>query len=195
MPQKLKLFSMLVVVFGISACTSIPAGPGMLVLPGTGKSFNQFRFDEDDCRQYASAQVGGRTANQAATDSGVKSAVVGTVVGVTAGALLGGNSGAGIGAGSGLLIGSAIGAGTGDSSGYNLQQRYDFAYVQCMYAKGHRVPVSGNLEDSRQPVIKNTAAVRAPSATPSLPPASSSVPPPPPRGNPPPPPSGVSTAP
>ncbi|RFC36305.1 MAG: Glycine-zipper containing OmpA-like membrane domain-containing protein [Candidatus Nitrotoga sp. LAW] len=194
MPQELKLFSMIVAVFGISACTSIPAGPGMLVLPGTGKSFNQFRFDEDDCRQYASAQVGGRTANQAATDSGVKSAVVGTVVGVTAGALLGGHSGAGIGAGSGLLIGSAFGAGTGDSSGYNLQQRYDFAYVQCMYAKGHRVPVSGNLEDLRQPVTKNTATVPAPSATPSLPPASSSVPPPPPRGNPPPPPPGVSTA-
>ena len=24
---------------------------------------------------------------------------------------------------------------------YDLQRRYDFAYIQCMYAKGHKVPV------------------------------------------------------
>lgn len=185
MNRNLKLSSMLVALITLSACTSIPSGPGMLVLPGTGKNFEQFRFDEGDCRQYASAQVGGRTASDASTDSGVKSAVVGTAVGATAGALLGGSSGAGFGAGSGLLIGSAVGAGTGNSSGYNLQQRYDFAYMQCMYAKGHRVPVSGNLDDSQQPVRKNVAASTTSSASPSLPSASSFVPPPPPRVSPP----------
>ena len=25
------------------------------------------------------------------------------------------------------------------------QRRYDFAYIQCMYAKGHRVPVPGQF--------------------------------------------------
>ena len=185
MTHKLQLSSMLVAVLLLSACTSIPTGPGMLALPGTGKSFNQFRFDEADCRRYASAQVGGRTANEAAADSGVRSAVVGTAVGATAGALLGGHSGAGVGAGSGLLIGSMVGAGTGDSSGYNLQQRYDFAYIQCMYAKGHRVPLSGNFDDSQQPVRKSAPASSAPRASPSFPSASSSLPPPPPRGSPP----------
>ena len=191
MNHNLKLSFMLVSLVTFSACTSIPSGPGMLVLPGKGKNFEQFRFDDGDCRQYASAQVGGRTASDASTDSGVKSAVLGTAVGATAGALLGGSSGAGFGAGSGLLIGSAVGTGTGNSSGYNLQQRYDFAYMQCMYAKGHRVPVSGNLDDSQQHVGKNVAASTAPSASPSLPSASSSMLRPPlPRIPPPPPPSG-----
>jgi hypothetical protein len=196
MKHPLKLSSMLVAALALSACTSIPTGPGMLALPGTGKSFNQFRFDEDDCKQYASAQVGGRTPNDAATNSGVKSAVVGTAVGATAGALLGGHSGAGFGAGSGLLIGSAVGAGTGESSGYDLQQLYDFAYIQCMYAKGHRVPISGNLEDSQQPIRKKTASIPpGPSATSSLPSSSSFVPPLPPRGSPPPSPPDVSSTP
>ena len=185
MSQKSKLSSMLVAVVTLNACTSIPSGPGMLTLPGTGKSFDQFRYDEGDCRQYASAQVGGRTASDASTDNGVKSAVVGTAVGATAGAILGGSSGAGFGAGSGLLIGSAVGMGTGNSSGYNLQQRYDFAYIQCMYAKGHRVPLSGNFDDSQQPVRKSAPASTAPRASPSFPSASSSLPPPPPRGSPP----------
>ncbi|HEV7390795.1 MAG TPA: glycine zipper family protein [Burkholderiales bacterium] len=28
-------------------------------------------------------------------------------------------------------------------SSYELQRRYDFSYIQCMYSKGHKVPVSG----------------------------------------------------
>jgi hypothetical protein len=187
--NKLQLLSVLTAALALSACTSVPTGPGMLVLPGTGKSFDQFRFDEADCRQYASAQIGGHTANEAATDSGVKSAVVGTVVGATAGALMGGHNGAGVGAGAGLLIGSMMGAGTADHSGRSLQQRYDFAYQQCMYAKGHRVPVSGRLDYSRQPV-RNSNYVSSPTPSNSQPPPSSSasMPPPPPGGGMPPPP-------
>jgi hypothetical protein len=196
MNHKLQLPSMLVAVLLLTACTSIPTGPGMLALPGTGKSFNQFRFDEADCRRYSSAQVDGRTANEAAADSGVRSAVVGTAIGATAGALLGGHSGVGVGAGSGLLMGSMVGAGTGDSSGYNLQQRYDFAYLQCMYAKGHRVPVSGSLDGSRQPVQNSKyGPLPISSGASSLPTAGSFVPPPPPRGTPPPPPPDVPTTP
>ena len=187
MINKLRLLSTLTAALALSACTSVPTGPGMLVLPGTGKNFDQFRFDEADCRQYASAQIGGHTANEAAADSGVKSAVVGTVVGTTAGALLGGHNGAGVGAGAGLLIGSMMGAGTGERSGYNLQQRYDFGYQQCMYAKGHRVPISGRLDYSRQPV-RNSNYVSSPTPNSSIssPSAGASMPPPPPGGGTPP---------
>ncbi|RFC36743.1 MAG: Glycine-zipper containing OmpA-like membrane domain-containing protein [Candidatus Nitrotoga sp. SPKER] len=196
MTHKLRNSLVLLSILELSACTSIPTGPGMLALPGTGKSFNQFRFDESDCRRYASAQIDGRTANEAAADSGVKSAVVGTAVGATAGALLGGHNGAGVGAGSGLLIGSMAGAGASESSGYNLQQRYDFAYLQCMYAKGHRVPVLGTLEGSRQPVQNSkNVPLPVPSGASSSSSTSSFVPPPPPRGKPPPPPPDVVTAP
>lgn len=50
-----------------------------------------------------------------------------------------------MGAGSGLFIITMAGMGTGENPGFNLQQRYDFGCQQCIYAKGHRVPVSGVL--------------------------------------------------
>ena len=183
MINTLRISSVLAAVLVLSACTSFPTGPGMLVLPGTGKSFDQFRFDEADCRQYASAQIGGKTANEAATDSGVKSAVVGTAIGAAAGALIGGRNSTGIGAGTGLLFGSVAGAGTGEGSGRNLQQRYDFAYQQCMYAKGHRVPVSGRLDYSGQ-TVRNRNYVSSPAQGGTLPSPSAgvSMPPPPPGG-------------
>jgi hypothetical protein len=156
----------------LGACVSMPSGPSVMVLPGSGKSFDQFRYDDADCRQFANVQVGGASASDAAADSFAKSAVVGTVVGAAAGAALGGRSGAAVGAGGGLLLGSAAGAGAADTSSYGLQRRYDYAYIQCMYAKGHKVPVSGRLTSS-------------PPAGPSYAPP---PPPPPPPGPPPPPP-------
>jgi hypothetical protein len=80
----------------------------------------------------------------------------------------------------GLLAGSAIGAGSGQDSGYDSQRRYDHAYIQCMYAKGDRVPVSGQLTQGS-----------ARSYNPPPPPSSSYTPPPPPPGYAPPPPPGV----
>jgi len=185
----LRLSSVLASVLVLSACTTFPTGPGMLVLPGTGKSFDQFRLDDADCRQYASVQIGGKTVNEGATDSGVKSAVIGTAIGAGAGALLGGHSGVGFGAGTGLLFGSLAGAGANEGSGSNLQQRYDFAYQQCMYAKGHRVPVFGRMDYSQQPVRKRNDVTSTTPASSSSSPAGVSMPPPPPSGTPTPPPS------
>ena len=120
-----------------------------MVLPGTGKNFDQFRIDDVDCRQYASLQAGG-TAQQAQVDSGVKSAAIGTAVGAAAGAAMGGQSGAATGAGVGLVMGSAAGASSADMSARGMQRRYDNGYIQCMYAKGHKVPVAGRIM-SQQP--------------------------------------------
>lgn len=153
----------------LAGCVSMPAGPSVMALPGTGKSFEQFRSDDADCRQYALSQIGGAGANQAAADAGVRSAAVGTVVGAIAGAVIGGHEGAGVGAGTGLLVGSMAGAGAAQSSAYGTQRNYDNAYIQCMYAKGHRVPVSGAITRGR---------VQAP--------AGASYPPPPPGYAPPP---------
>jgi hypothetical protein len=151
----------------VAGCATTPTGPGVLVLPGSGKSFDQFRFDEYECRQYAHAQVGGSTASQAAADAGVKSAVAGTAIGTLAGAAIGGHQGAGVGAGVGLAAGSLAGAGAAESSGRTLQQRYDFAYTQCMYAKGHKIPMARADADRYSPRPRST-------------------PPPPPPGTPPP---------
>lgn len=135
----------------VAGCVSMPDGPSLMALPGTGKSFDQFQVDDGVCRDFASYQVGGRTADSAAMDSGMKSAAVGTAVGAAAGAAIGGGQGAGVGAGTGLLVGSMAGADAAQSSGYSLQRRYDFAYTQCMYSKGNKVPVSGRFTAGQAP--------------------------------------------
>jgi len=75
---------------------------------------------------------------------------------------------------------SAIGnKAAADAPGGTLQQRYDTAFQQCMYAKGHQVPVArGALP---RPSYRST--------TPP-PPPQAGTPPPPPSGTPPAPPSG-----
>ncbi|MBI4985555.1 MAG: hypothetical protein HZC24_09500 [Rhodocyclales bacterium] len=152
----------------LCACTSMPSGPSVMALPGSGKNFAEFRIDDAECRDYALAQVGGAAADQAATSAGVRSAAVGTAVGAVAGAAIGGREGAGVGAGTGLLVGSMAGTGAAQSSAYGTQQHYDNAYVQCMYAKGEQVPVSGALP-RRQ--------VTAPSRPPAVPPPPNYPPP------------------
>ncbi len=165
----------------VAACTTVPTGPGVMVLPGTGKSFDRFRADDIDCRNYALASIGGVTPGETAQQAGVGSAVVGTVVGAAAGAAIGGHEGAGVGAGTGLLVGSLAGTSAAQASGYEAQRRYDAAYIQCMYARGHQVPVSGRIYRQSSP------AYSPPSTYSPLPPG---VPPPPP-GMPPPPPPGL----
>jgi len=156
-----------------SGCASLPNGPSVMVLPGSGMTFEQFRNDDVLCQQFASFQVGGASANQAGMNSGVTSAVVGTVIGAAAGAAIGGGGGAAIGAGTGLVGGSLVGTSTASSTMYDVQQRFDVAYIQCMYAKGHQVPVSGQFSgaSSRSNVTPSTSPI-----------------PPPPPGTPPPPP-------
>jgi len=162
--------SSLLALLMVGACTTIPTGPSVMVMPGTGKSFDQFRADDAVCRQFALEQVGGAAPNQVAVDSGVRSAAVGAAVGAAAGAAVGGHEGAGVGAGMGLLVGALAGTGAGESSAYGTQRRYDNAYIQCMYAKGDRVPVSGQFMPGS---------------------VQRSSPPPPPPGYAPPPPPGV----
>jgi hypothetical protein len=96
----------------------------MLVLPGTGKSFDKFHLDDIDCRQYASALMDDPNSS-------------------------------------------------GDTSAYGLQRRYDNFYLQCMYAKGHKVPVAGVLTSAPPPHTM-------PPPPPPPPPASIVTPPPPP---------------
>jgi hypothetical protein len=161
----------------LAGCATLPTGPSVLVLPGSSKTFEAFRADDASCRQYALESVGGKTAAENANQAGATSAAIGTAVGAAAGAAIGGGRGAAVGAGVGLGVGAAAGAGAAETSMYGTQRRYDASYVQCMYASGHRVPVSGRFTDD----------LRAPAPTArALPP-----PPPPPPGAPPPPPPGA----
>src|ERR1700679_1871626 len=162
--EKQMKYSRLALIASLSflgACSVMPPGPSVMALPGSGKTFAQFRADDNSCRQFALQQVGGTTTNQAATNSAAGNAVVGT------------GRGAAAAAGAVLLAGGLIGAGNAQGSAYDVQRRYDYAYLQCMYASGDRIPVSAGSMGAAQSSSGYGYA------------------PPPPPGSPPPPPPGA----
>jgi hypothetical protein len=79
----------------VSGCTTVPAGPTLPALPGSGKTLEQFQRDDAECQRYANVQAS-------------------------------------------LPVAAGVAA-----APYDVQRRYDFAYVQCMYSNGHKVPVPG----------------------------------------------------
>jgi len=91
----LQILTILISVFLLSACSTMPSGPSILALPGAGKNFDQFHNDDLSCRQLSHSQV---ATSQQEPDSKEEA-----------------------------------------------QQDYDIIYIQCMYGKGHKVPVPGNL--------------------------------------------------
>jgi hypothetical protein len=127
----------------LSGCAQTPLGPTVQVMPGPGKSFEAFTYDQAACKQYATDSVAGQAQN--ANTRAVGAAALTTVLGAGLGAAIGGGHGAGIGAASGALGGTAIGAGmsSGDQGGIQLQ--YDNAFAQCMYSKGNMVPGYGPM--------------------------------------------------
>jgi hypothetical protein len=137
-------FLMLLAILTISGCATVPAGPTVSVMPGYGKSFEQFQADDAICRQWSAQQIG-QSTQETINQNTVAGAAAGTVIGAGLGAAIGAASGhagtgAAIGAGSGLLVGTASGASAGQAYGWEAQRRYNIAYTQCMYAKGNQVP-------------------------------------------------------
>jgi len=125
----------------LGGCATLPAGPSVMVLPGSGKDFDAFRYDDAVCRQWADQQLG--TSPQQENNKAVNSAAVGTILGAAGGAAIGaayGNPamGAAVGSGVGLLGGSSVGANQAAIAQGSLQGRYDAAYMQCMTPKGTR---------------------------------------------------------
>src|SRR6266540_3094311 len=158
----------------LASCATVPTGPSVMVIPGSGKSFEEFQTDDAICRQWAVQQSG--TPNQAAAQS-----TAGAAIGAAAGSPA---TGAAVGAGAGLLGGTMIGAGNSYASSGSAQRRYDVTYMQCMYTKGNQIPVARGSQPAR------SAPLPPP---PPPPPASNQLPPgipPPPAGSPPPPPPG-----
>ncbi|MFN3566235.1 MAG: hypothetical protein ACK4V1_09685 [Burkholderiaceae bacterium] len=151
------------VALGLAGCASVPTGPSLQALPGRTKSFEAFQLDDAVCRDHALAQIGGRSASDRANEAAAASAIAGTVIGAAAGAAIGGDSGAaGVGAGLGLITGSMIGAGQAQGSYHASQRRYDAAYYQCMYAKGHKVPVYGRYAAAPRRPLRPPARTTAP---------------------------------
>lgn len=155
------------VVLLAGCAATMPSGPNVMVLPGTGKNFDQFRLDDMDCRGFAQAGLNGATTESVSTESGVRTAALGTVLGAVAGAAANGGRGAGVGAGVGMAAGGLAGAGQAQGSSASLQRRYDTSYQQCMYAKGNKIPGSYSMMSA--PAIAHTPTTPPP-PPPSMPP-------------------------
>jgi hypothetical protein len=168
----------LVLFISVVGCATAPRGPSITVLPGSGKTFEQFQADDAACRQWADQHMG-ESPQETMNQNTVTGAAVGTAAGAVLGAVIGSASGhagtgAAIGAGSGLLVGTAAGANAGQAYGMEAQRRYDIAYQQCMYAKGNQV--QGTQQGPPAPVAEAT-----PPPPPPPPPAPVVVSPAPPR--------------
>jgi hypothetical protein len=106
-----------------AACSTpdLPAGPNLLALPGTGKTFDEFRADEQACRNVSQSDVAARAKEVSDFDA--------------------------------------------------LQRRYDAVFTQCMYAKGHKVPVRGNYQSNQSKSSAQAARTPPPPPPPGQPPA------------------------
>lgn len=147
-PHSRRIFAgLLAGALALAGCaTPLPSGPSVMVLPGRSASFERFEDDDAGCRDFAAHQVG-IAPQTAARESAAEGAVVGTAIGAAAGAAIGAASGrpatgAAIGAGSGLILGSAVGGAEAGYARSSVQRRYDGAYMQCMYARGHQIPMA-----------------------------------------------------
>ena len=131
------------IVAMLAGCAATPMGPTVQVMPGPGKSFDVFQIDQANCKQYAASQVQGQA--EAANNRAVGGALLATALGAGLGAGIGaaaGNVGAGaaVGATAAAAGGAAYGADASAQAQYGIQQQYDNAFAQCMYARGEQVP-------------------------------------------------------
>jgi hypothetical protein len=61
--MRFRLWPLLVSVL-LAGCVIVPSGRGVVVLPGAGKTFEQFREEDAVCRHFAQDQTGGRPLNR-----------------------------------------------------------------------------------------------------------------------------------
>jgi len=164
--------------FLLAACTVMPTGPSVMALPGSSKSVGQYQADAAECQQYAGSVVAASGGGMAAgaDNSAASTAAAGAVLGAATGAIIGSatgqaGQGAAIGAGTGLLFGGAAGSSYTAMSSYQLQRGYDSAYLQCMYARGNRVPMPrGYARGPSRPIYLNSPPASAGYPPPDTPP-------------------------
>lgn len=166
----------------LGACTVIPTGPSVMALPGSQKSVEEYQADVAQCLRYADAVVASAAGSTAASadNQAASTAAAGAALGAVTGAIIGaasGNAGeaAAVGAGTGLLFGAAAGSPYTAMSSYQLQRGYDGAYLQCMYARGNRVPTSRSYAGPARPSYSQSGTAQG-TYSPPPPPTSSGYP-------------------
>ncbi|MBX3616316.1 hypothetical protein [Nitrosomonas sp.] len=162
-----RLLFLWIILMILTACASTPTAPSVITLPGKGVSFEQFRADDYDCRVFAFQQLEGKGSPLASHSKRVEGAVAATGQDGTSGI-------------PGAALGGAFEQVPATAAMDGGQRQYDIHYIQCMYAKGHRVPMLGRMTGDQADVESAGPKIISPPA--------GFKPPPPPAGNPPPPP-------
>jgi len=130
---------LLVALALLAGCDTMPVGPTVTALQGADKGLDEFRTDDADCRQHAYAHVREVMSASAYHANGVISTPPSAAICVAAGpATDGRDSPAAAGRRTGSFIDWLY---TAQFAGYGLQRHCNFAYVQCMYVKGDKVPL------------------------------------------------------
>ena len=155
------------IVATLAGCAATPMGPTVQVMPGPGKSFDTFQNDQAICKGFAAEQVKGQA--DAANTRAVGGAVLATALSAGLGAAVGGaygNAGAGaaLGAATGAGAGAAFGAGNTQYEQLSIQQQYNNAFSQCMYAKGELVPGFAPRRSDVRPVSRPRRAAASTAA-------------------------------
>lgn len=109
--------------------------PTVSVRPSPNRSYDAFQRDQYACRQYASDQVEAAQQPPRAAPP-PENPLVGAMVGAGVGAAVGGGRGAATGAASGA---TGVPVGAPRLSRAEAQQRYDYAFSQCMSSRGYEV--------------------------------------------------------
>ena len=121
----------------LAACATAPLGPHVAVMPAKGKSMEQFKADDQYCKDYAQAQIGDDLEKHSSTNT-LMDMAIGGAVGALGGQMIGHNTkGTVAGAGIGMAAGLAAGAYQANKASDDAQLRYDNAYQACMHARGN----------------------------------------------------------
>jgi hypothetical protein len=119
---------------GLAGCATPLLSPTVTATPRPYESSDVFQMDRVECTNYADRQIAPRIEaanNRAAASVALDAGFAG----------LGAIAGAQDAASAGSIWESDVGSSdTSDATNPSLQQRYDFAYAQCMSAKGNNVP-------------------------------------------------------
>jgi hypothetical protein len=120
----------------LAGCVPQTMAPTVVVTPGPSKSAADFGADHTACAAQANERMA--PVIQAANNQIVGNALLGAAFGGGSTAAAGGsNSAVGATAAAGATIAGAANAQTAQAT---LQQQFNVAYSQCMYAKGDIVP-------------------------------------------------------
>lgn len=121
----------------LAGCATAPAGPHVSVMPAKGKTLEQFKVDDQICKDYAQAQIGDDLEKSSAINT-LMDMAIGGATGALGGQAIGHNTkGTVAGAGIGMALGLAAGAYQANKASEDAQIRYDNAYQECMHIKGH----------------------------------------------------------